>query len=637
MNQYITTLLPVLLLSGLVLILSLFLSSRFTKRLLIFLPKLGLVTAPGGRHIHEKAVPRSGGIGFITVFVTVTLVTVGLVHSVPFLRQYLTFDHQSTFALLVSTILIMILGVIDDKFDISSRKKLLGQIFITSICWCVDIKFTSLFGWQLNPYLSYILTVFWLISFVNAINLIDGLDGLAGGVSVISSITLCLIFIFSKQLEFVVILSVLIGSLIGFLRYNFHPAKLFMGDSGSMSLGLILGCLSLISSTKIATFHSIMIPILACGIPFFDVCLAIWRRLTRRWLNKLHGEDNDAAVMSADHDHLHHRILRNKSSYKKAVITIYSIGLLFSMLSLVLLFSRSNKLGVTYLLIFVVLLAVIRSLSYIEVGTSVTLINNGLVKIKKSILLSSLFPIGDMMTLGFSFVITSKILEVVGLDIYTGGMIPWQGSLLIHLFGIMSVLTLSNIYRVNWFYLTNYELLRFIGTFLLATSIPVIFCLFYGVNNEGIFIIHELFFIGSSLISLLIIRVFSGALLSMMTRHNNHQLSHAKGVTNFLVYGDYDDLRNFLLYLQKEHSPNHLVGLLSDDTSITKNSVEGYKVLGDLNDLPELVTKNNVKLLKALGSYEVDQKTLKFAEENNVVIEQWSLQMELLTKTDTLS
>lgn len=272
--------------------------------------KLGAVDRPDKRKVHSRLMPRLGGLAIYLGFTVVTLFTVEI--------------SKPMAGLLLGGSIIVLLGVLDDIRDISPRLKLLGQIVAAAVAVAFGIQvdfITNPFGgiiglnWFGVPW-GVPLTVLWIVGITNALNLIDGLDGLAGGLSAIASLTLAVIGWREHSPEIVLPALILAASTIGFLKYNFYPAKIFMGDSGSMFLGYTLACLSVIGLVKTATVVSVFIPVLILGIPIFDTLFAIIRRYI-----------NNQPIFKADKEHLHHRLLAIGLSHPQTVLAIYAVNL----------------------------------------------------------------------------------------------------------------------------------------------------------------------------------------------------------------------------------------------------------------------------------------------------------------------
>ena len=224
-----------------------------------------------------------------------------------------------------------LVGLIDDIYDLKPYIKLTGQIVAALVVtlYGITIDFISL---PMGPtihfgFLSIPITVIWIVAITNAINLIDGLDGLASGVSAIGLMTIGFIAILQANIFIIMICCVLLGSLIGFLFYNFHPAKIFLGDRALM-IGFIIGFLSLLGFKNI-TFIALFFPIVILAVPFIDTLFAMIRRMKK-------GQH----IMQADKSHLHHKLLALGYSHRQTVLLIYSIAIMFSLSSVILYLSQ---------------------------------------------------------------------------------------------------------------------------------------------------------------------------------------------------------------------------------------------------------------------------------------------------------
>lgn len=286
--------------------------------------RVGAIDIPkDARKIHAKPMPRIGGLSFILAFFIAVLFVL-LTSNVS--------NMPNLFGFFLGAGIVAAVGFIDDTKNIKPWMKFLGQSIgaicvIASglrICY-INIPFLVLYG--LNDVLSIIITYFWLVGVTNAINLIDGLDGLATGVSAISTLSLLVIFILNGASEIAVVLvAALLGGLIGFLPYNFNPAKTFMGDAGSNFLGFVLATLSMIGLAKTYTVMTIVLPVVILGLPIFDTLFAICRRLAHH-----------KSIMQADRGHIHHRLIDAGLSQRQAVIILYAITALLGIFAVIIL------------------------------------------------------------------------------------------------------------------------------------------------------------------------------------------------------------------------------------------------------------------------------------------------------------
>ena len=282
----------------------------FIKKLAM---QIGAVDIPRTRHIHTKPMPKMGGIGIF----------------LGFLLGYMLFGETSVQmnSILIGGFLIILIGLIDDMTELKPSVKFMGQL--ASACVIVFygqflLDNVSAFGIDLHfGILAYPITVFFILGCINCINLIDGLDGLSGGISSIYFLTVGIIATIQGHFGLDFVLSfVMLGSTLGFLVHNFHPASIFAGDSGSMFMGFIISVIALLGFKNV-TMTSLIIPLLILAIPILDTLFAIIRRL-------LKGE----SPSKADKFHIHHQLLNRNFSQTATVLIIYFIDLLFAFASI---------------------------------------------------------------------------------------------------------------------------------------------------------------------------------------------------------------------------------------------------------------------------------------------------------------
>lgn len=288
----------------------------------------GAVDKPkDARRMHKKPIPRIGGLAMVFGFI-VPLITIMIFSKISgdsqFWSQY-TFASRQTTGLFMALTVIVVMGFIDDCKDLPAKLKFVVQIVAALIVIFVgDIKIDVFTNpnflsdnpyWVLPEWLSVVLTVLWIVFITNAVNFIDGLDGLAAGVSAIMSVSLVFISIRVGEYPIAILGIALMGSCFGFLPFNFNPAKIFMGDTGSTFLGFMLATLSIQGVFKSYAVISFAVPLLILGLPLFDASFAMIRRILR-------GE----SPMKADRGHLHHRLVDMGFSQKQTVFILYAIS-----------------------------------------------------------------------------------------------------------------------------------------------------------------------------------------------------------------------------------------------------------------------------------------------------------------------
>jgi UDP-GlcNAc:undecaprenyl-phosphate/decaprenyl-phosphate GlcNAc-1-phosphate transferase len=296
--------------------------------------KIGATDKPNQRKVHQKIMPRLGGLAIYISFIA------GLLILQP--------DAPYNMAIILGSLIIIATGVLDDMIEISAKVKLAGQLAAAAIVvvWGgVHVEFVNLpFGGMLEfGMLSIPLTILWIVGITNAINLIDGLDGLAAGVSSIALITISGMAIIMGDPYVVAIGSITLASTLGFLIYNFHPAKIFMGDTGALFLGYIISVLSLLGFKNV-TMISFIVPVIILGVPISDTFFAIIRRIVTK-----------KPLSAPDKSHLHHCLLRLGYSHRQTVILIYAMAAFFGLTAVI--FSQAKVWG-SFVVIGVLLLLI---------------------------------------------------------------------------------------------------------------------------------------------------------------------------------------------------------------------------------------------------------------------------------------
>ncbi len=282
--------------------------------------KVGAVDVPkDNRRMHSRPIPRMGGLAIFLGFLFSVLI-------------YLPLTGQVR-GMLLGSVIIVVLGIFDDIYALGARFKFMVQI-VAALCAVLGGNVITILSnpniFSKNPYwelgiLSIPFSVIWIVAITNAVNLIDGLDGLACGVSTISSMTLLVIALVVSEPQVAILMGALSGACIGFLPYNLNPAKIFMGDTGSTFLGYILAVVSINGLFKSAAIISFAVPFLLLGLPIFDTCFAILRRLA-----------NGQSPMTADRGHIHHRLIDMGLTQKQAVAVLYVVSAILGLSAVVL-------------------------------------------------------------------------------------------------------------------------------------------------------------------------------------------------------------------------------------------------------------------------------------------------------------
>ncbi|UOQ87055.1 MraY family glycosyltransferase [Gracilibacillus salinarum] len=310
------------------LLISLLLTILLTPLVIKLAVKTGIVDQPNNRKVHKKLMPRLGGLAIFGSFAITYLLFIDR-----------TIEIWPIFA---GGLIITAVGIVDDVKQISPKAKLLGQLLaaLVTVLGGIQIDFVTLpfidrveFGFWAIP-----ITIVWIIGVTNAINLIDGLDGLAAGVSSIAVFTISVFAVAMGNYLIALIGFILLGSTVGFLLFNFHPAKIFMGDTGSLFLGYMISVLAVSGLFKNVAMFSLLVPIIILAVPIIDTSFAIIRRVV-----------NNKPLSSPDKLHLHHCLLRLGFSHRQTVLLIYLMSSMFSVAAVI--FTEATIWGATLLII----------------------------------------------------------------------------------------------------------------------------------------------------------------------------------------------------------------------------------------------------------------------------------------------
>jgi UDP-GlcNAc:undecaprenyl-phosphate GlcNAc-1-phosphate transferase len=307
-----------------------------------------------GRKLHTIPIPRVGGIAILASYL---LAFASLLLSGLQAAQVVHGGLPLAFRLFPAASLIFGLGVLDDMITLKAAPKFAVQIAAAGLVYFAGVQVHGFGAYQIGGWLSLPATIFWLVLCTNAVNLIDGVDGLAAGVGLFATATTLLAALLQNNLDLAIAVAPLLGCLLGFLRYNFNPATVFLGDSGSLFIGFVLGACSILWSQKSATMLGMTAPLLALSIPLLDTVLAIARRFLRR-----------QPLFTADRGHIHHRLLDRGFSPRAVALVIYGICSLTAILSLLVMNRRFE--GVVIVLFCAATWIGVQHLGYVEFGVA---------------------------------------------------------------------------------------------------------------------------------------------------------------------------------------------------------------------------------------------------------------------------
>jgi UDP-GlcNAc:undecaprenyl-phosphate GlcNAc-1-phosphate transferase len=326
------------------------LSLVFTPLIRSISLKSGFLDKPNRRKVHRGSIPSLGGLAIFVSFLIGVLLSA---------RIWGGIAEDKLFGIIISSVILVAIGIYDDIRNMPATLKLAGQLAVALIAYSFGFRIEEFFGFEVTSLwlkiLFLIITIGWIIGAINAINLLDGLDGLACGVCTIISLFL-FIASYASQNYLLLFLSIaLAASCLGFLPFNFYPASIFMGDTGSMFLGFMLSIVAIESYQKSTTFIAVLVPITAMAVPLIDTTLSIIRRLVKR-----------KPIFQADKNHIHHKLYLNERSQLRVVLTLYSVTFFFGLIALGLKDIKGIYMAVALVLVVLVTFRWIKNSGFLD-------------------------------------------------------------------------------------------------------------------------------------------------------------------------------------------------------------------------------------------------------------------------------
>jgi UDP-GlcNAc:undecaprenyl-phosphate/decaprenyl-phosphate GlcNAc-1-phosphate transferase len=571
----------------------------------------GMLDEPNERRINRKPIPRGGGIAIFLAF-HLTLLIMAFYNGIGDISTKFTLDWQLHFMLASS--LLLVIGFVDDKYGMRPLLKLTGQVVVATLLFFSDVKIEGVIvsfpGW-----LAYAVTVFWIVGAINAFNLIDGMDGLSAGLSLIASVGLAGSLIFKGQTADTIPFLVLAGACLGFLRYNFHPASVFLGDSGSMFLGLCIATLPLITGSRKELVTSIGVPILAMGIPIFDTILAIWRRTARALLPPNMGSAaQQTRIMQPDNDHLHHRVLRQTLNQRRAALWLYLFATVLVLVGLagVLLHSYANGF---YMLAFLVASTVaVRHMIRVEIWDTGRLLSRKRAPLRQAVLLPLYIGV-DVIVL---------IVAWMTARFFTGLTVGRQAfvyNLPIVVSTVFLVLVLFKIYQRVWSRASIRDYVILTLALLVGTVAACAVMLMINQNFGGCLRFAVVMFV-CSFFPVLGIRVLRESIKEIVHTVERIVLDDRSGTDRLIVIGGGVRFSLFLQELVSRAGQNNtvIVGLLDDDVNLHGRIIAGYKVQGGLEKLVDLIESTGAhRVLIACDMTETGKEMVRDAIRNHPI------------------
>lgn len=611
-------------------ILSLLLSLVLTPPVRGLVKRLGLMDVPGGRRIHEQPTPRAGGIAVFVAF-HVTLILVKVLFG-DVIR--LSYGETKLWSFMIASSLLLGVGIWDDARDIKPLVKLAGQIGAALILYFGGFRVGGGLAIVLPQAVDLVVTLFWIVGAINAFNLIDGMDGLAAGLAAIAALGLAgALFLRNLSTDALPFLA-LAGASLGFLRYNFNPASIFLGDCGSMFLGLAVGALPLVSGQKSELLASLGVPLIAMGIPIFDTMLAIWRRSMRALFPEVMevGAKRIRGFMDGDKEHIHHRVLARFVSQRRAAGVLYIFSILLVAIGLYLVVAAERRLGVFLVAFIVAVFLIVKHMVRVELW------DTGRILLART-------PRSVSVRIAVPFYITVDVvvmLLALALSHLITGIPCMMRNLVLELPFVVSVifivLALTGNYNRIWSRALLRDYLWFIVSFVMGLAAFVVGVEFF-VKSCQVHTNLVLTFILLSLPLMILARIIRDVLREAVSLIETSLMANRPDSVRVLVCGGGERLRAYL----REHRFNigkreslYIVGALDDDPNLWGRKVFGIKVVGALKDMATKVEELNISevLITAKMTEERRQELSRQAQSLPVKIKEWSLEVKPVEITE---
>ncbi len=641
MRDILQKYIPLIFFPGLACVISCF----FTLICIRVMPGLGFIVYPDGKHPHAKPVPNAGGFAIVISFI-LTMTIYGLL--LQELDASYKFLQGVSGRIFLPAVFLCAVGLYADRTKLSIYLKIFGQILAGAAAWLLNARLTQVLGYQIPDVLSFFLTIIWIIAFINIFTAVTRMDGLGGGLGMVAASCLCVWFLFTKDPELAVLSLTLGGCCLGFLFFNFHPAKIYMGRTGSMFVGFAIAVCGIYtpaqSADKAAALSAVMIPLLAFGVPLFDVFIAIWLRASKRIFKKISKVPGfDTKIMGTEREHLHHRLLGRNHNQSRSALYLYLAGAIFAISATCLMFFPENgpikgmpKNIYPALAVLVVLSAfiyVIRRLGAVEMWQSAGNIINGMRQPHRALLISMIHPFLDMFILIVSYLVAGRLFfykyDVNSAFLITMISVPLLG------------LHLGRCYRVHWVRagIHNYRIL--IETLVVAFIIGG-FASYYLVPRTKLhvnFLAMYMFFSVLGLALILGERFLLRYIEAVMLKKIYLNRFTGTNVSRCVVYGAGDMCQLFLAYLSVKYidHPMKVIGLIDEDPELKELQVHGHLVFGDSTMLEKIYQKHRFdRIVIAAGNMDLhnQRRIIEFCRLHNLYLCEFRMTQDILLQPE---
>ena len=584
--------------------------------------RFGVMDLPNERRPHKHPTARGGGLAVVLGVGTACLVALAF----PGGNRPGGFDLHWLLGFAPAALVLLVVGLVDDIHGLRPWKKLVGQLLAAVLICISGTHFGKLFGHALPPVLDDIMVVLWIVAVINAFNLIDGLDGLASGLAVISATGLGGILVLGHLSGNILVLVALAGACLAFLRYNFHPATIFLGDTGSMFIGLVLGVVALQSFTKNTFFLSLAIPMLVLGVPIYDTLLAIWRRSVRRLLSSQEpaGTGQRPGIMRADMEHLHHRLIQGGLSTRRVATILCVINGGLVAFGLLMATFKSHASGIFLLALLAAVYVLLRRMAVIELRDTGKMLLTGLRRPTHSQLKALAYPVWDMVCLAGALGFAMWIYEPQKVAFWH----TWFLDLPVWVTPTFSLLAISRTYVTVWTRARILDVLMLVFTLQAGLLLSLGIALLIDPYNASHWLLRVLVIGALAHPAIIGVRVFYRCIEEIVSYLKSSDEPNAKA-ERVVLYGAGGRCQLFLRERGFNDSLSFdnriIVGLIDDEPSLHFNWVHGHMVLGGSRDLPQLIPRHRITgiVITAALNPKAREAIHEVASEHHLHLSEW--------------
>lgn len=566
----------------------------FTPWAIRLAPHINAVDDPGGRKIHAETTPRIGGLAIVSSII----LTLGILYfAFPDMFEGIRSNSGQAWIIGGCMLTIFLLGFCDDLSPLRPGIKFGVQIAVAAVIYYAGFQISNVTnpvgeGFINVDMLDFPLTLLWIVGITNAFNLIDGLDGLATGVATIASLSIFTVSLMAGQLWFAMLTLVMTGALIGFLRYNFNPAKIFLGDSGSLFIGFAMALLSIQSTTKISTGMALLFPMLVLGLPITDTLISMLRRFLGSFMPE-RSQENKKSILgkihhmfNPDSSHIHHQLLNMGLTHRNTVLVLYFVSAFFAAGAFAITHVENTERSILIgLLLFFAIFLGIKKLRYREIE----IFNNGMMLpfYEKWIINRKQFlSLIDLTFIAAAYSMSYNLIYNISPEAVS--FLNFEQALMVILSTQLITFWLTGVYR---------ERIKQMG---IGNVIKITASVAYSVFATSVFLLVMTEFPMVAAIQFLVLDFYFLLTFTLGLRIAYHALNYwfnrnKRSGANVLIYGANENGTMILHRLNNSREDNYKVlGFLDDDTEMEGEMIYGYPVLGDHWQLARFLRNNNV-------------------------------------------